>query len=155
MPSDVSPNVPPESDEDVSPVFFVDRSLGSNIVPERLREENLNVEIHADHFPPDEQDDSQWLREAGEKDWIILTKDQFIQRNPLELSAIARSGAKVFVQASNANLTGEEMGEIFASAHKRIIKVAKGHKAPFIAKVYRDASVEIYRSSDDLSEYVD
>ena len=33
------------------------------------------VERHADHFGPDEQDDSAWLTLAGKRGWAVLSAD--------------------------------------------------------------------------------
>ena len=50
--------------------FFVDRSLGSQIVPNALRQAGATVEIHDDHFSADEED-LVWLQEwtqSGERE---------------------------------------------------------------------------------------
>jgi len=54
--------------------------LGRNKVPGRLREAypDLSVIAHDDLFPQD-TDDEVWLRHAGERGWIVLTKDEKIR----------------------------------------------------------------------------
>lgn len=44
--------------------FFLDRSLGKEIVAEALRVAGAHVEIHDDRFPPDAKDED-WLNEVG------------------------------------------------------------------------------------------
>lgn len=60
-----------------STVFFVDRSLGGKTVPAALRQANLKVEVHADHFA-DDAPDVVWLLEGGKQDWVVLAKDKDI-----------------------------------------------------------------------------
>jgi hypothetical protein len=55
--------------------FFLDRSLGKEIVAQALRAAGADVEIHDDHFPPDAKDED-WLTEVGSLGWIVLTKDR-------------------------------------------------------------------------------
>jgi hypothetical protein len=45
--------------------FFIDRSLGSGLVPEALRRENERVVVHDDHFRQQDVADVVWLGEAG------------------------------------------------------------------------------------------
>ena len=58
-------------------MYFTDRDLGKRF-PEILRASGLNVERHADHFPP-ETPDEVWLEEVGKRGWIALTHDQRIR----------------------------------------------------------------------------
>jgi len=58
--------------------LFLDRSLGRRQVAEALRNAGARIEIHDDHFGP-ETTDEDWLREAGRRGWIVLTKDARIR----------------------------------------------------------------------------
>jgi hypothetical protein len=40
-----------------APTFFLDRSLGKNLVAEALRTAGVQVEVHDDHFAPDAKDE--------------------------------------------------------------------------------------------------
>jgi hypothetical protein len=54
-------------------VFFVDRCLGRQIVPDALKaalEPSERVEIHDDHFAQDARD-VQWLKSVGERGWGV------------------------------------------------------------------------------------
>ena len=55
------------------PVLFTDRDLGKKF-PEILRDADLTVERHADHFAPDCADEI-WLAEVGKRGWIAVTHD--------------------------------------------------------------------------------
>ena len=74
-------------------VFFVDRSLGKRVVARALRDAGARVEVHDDHFPQDATD-VEWLTHAGAQDWIILSKDERIRRNPLERNAFQQAGVR-------------------------------------------------------------
>lgn len=62
--------------------FFVDRSLGKSIL-EGLRAAGLSVRSMAEVYGEKSGQllaDDVWLRDAGENDWIVLTKDDAIRR---------------------------------------------------------------------------
>ena len=63
-------------------VFFIDRSLGIEPIRTELVKAGLVVEIHDDHFARDAED-RVWLRTAGERRWVVLTKDQRLRYRPL------------------------------------------------------------------------
>jgi predicted nuclease of predicted toxin-antitoxin system len=130
--------------------FFLDRALGSNYVAQALKQAGATVEVFAPHFPPD-CPDVVWLPEVSQRGWIILTKDDKIGRNPLEQIAIAQSAAKVFILAGG-NLTGKEMGNIFALALPKIQKLAQSHRPPFIARVYEGGIVRMWQDQKRLKK---
>lgn len=131
-----------------APIFFVDISLGKNQVAEALRDAGACVEIHADHFALDEKD-AVWLSEVAQRGWIILTKDQKIAYRTLEQVAIALSSARVFA-LSSGDISGDQMGEAFRKALKKMESLAKGYPSPFIAKVYKSGRVEPWRDRSHL-----
>jgi predicted nuclease of predicted toxin-antitoxin system len=130
--------------------FFLDRALGNHYVAQALVKAGATVEVCDDHFPPD-CPDVVWLPEVSERGWIILTKDDKIGRNPLEQIAIAQSEAKVFILAVG-NLTGKEMGQIFALALPRIAKLTQSHRSPFIARVYEGGIVRMWQDQKRLKK---
>lgn len=129
-------------------IFFVDRAISQKFVPTALRTAGAIVEIHTDHFAP-EAPDVEWLPAVSQKGWVVLTKDSNIGRNPLELIAIARANAKVFILVSG-NLNRQQMAEILVVALDRLQKLARGNKAPFVAKIYKGGKVKIWKSRSQL-----
>jgi predicted nuclease of predicted toxin-antitoxin system len=123
------------------PVFFLDRSLGKNRVATALRQAGVTIHIHDDHFSPDAKDED-WLAEAGQRGWIVLTKDHRIRYRHVERLALMRAGVAAFILTSG-DLQGEEMAQIFVKALPRITRFLKNHSRPFIAKVARDGSVSL------------
>jgi hypothetical protein len=113
-----------------------------------LREAGEKVERHADHFEPGTAD-VEWLTTIAEQGWMILVKDEAIGRRPLERDAVSRAGACVFVLASQ-QMTGPEMAEAFVKARNRMKQFARKHRGPFIAKVYRDGAVKMWKGAEDL-----
>ncbi|MEL6937517.1 MAG: hypothetical protein AAFO59_12745 [Cyanobacteria bacterium J06607_17] len=130
------------------PTFFIDRALGRKAVAIALRNAGAKIEIHDDHFPARALD-VEWLPIVGEREWLILTKDDAIGRRLLEQMAVASSGARVFVLASG-NLTGPEMADILVSALSRMQRFAQGNSKPFIAKVHRRGTVRMWQSRSQL-----
>ncbi len=119
------------------PEFFVDRSLGSAIVPAALRAAGLTVHALVDVYPKREDvDDETWIAESTAKGWVLLTKDRAIRRNQAEREAVARAGARMFCIPS-ASLTAAEMGQRFVDNRHRIIQHAR-KAGPYIYLVHRE-----------------
>lgn len=118
--------------------IFIDRSLGRKIA-EPLREAGANVFLHDDYFAQDVVDE-EWLAEVGTRGWIVLTKDKVIRRRTIEREALLNANVRAFFFMSG-NIPFAEVAQIIAKAlpgmHKFIVK----HEAPFIAGIYKDASV--------------
>jgi predicted nuclease of predicted toxin-antitoxin system len=133
--------------------FFIDRCLGSKKVVVALRQAGLTVEIHADHFAPDALD-IEWLPQVGEREWVVLTKDANISRRTLEKMAVARAEIRLFILASQ-NLASVEMIDILVQAIEPMKILVYNHPAPFIAKIYRNHQVEIWRSCEELLSELD
>jgi PIN like domain len=122
-----------------SPEFFVDRSLGKSIVG-GLRATGLTVHSMADIYGEKRAQllaDEVWLRDAGENDWIVLTKDDAIRRRPAERDALTDAAVRVFC-LTNRNLRGVEQAERFVSNRHRILRQSR-KPGPYIYGVYEES----------------
>jgi hypothetical protein len=123
------------------PEFFVDRSLGRHVVPDALREAGAVVNVMADVYGErigQGLADEEWLRDAGERQWVVLMKDAKIRYRPAELQVVIDHGLRAFC-LTNANLRGVDMAERFVQNLPRIIRVAEEKPGPYIYGVYSDA----------------
>ena len=77
-----------------------------------LRTAGLSVEVHDDHFPQDALD-PEWLRAVGERNWVVVTRDERIRYNVAEKQAIRRAKVRAFVLAAQGNLRAEMLAKIF------------------------------------------
>lgn len=131
--------------------YFIDRALGKS-VGFALQKLGVKIEFHQDHFASNSPD-IEWLPIVSQQGWIVLTKDTNIGRNILEIRAMAYSNAKVFTLVS-ANLNTAKMINIFEELIEKIDKIAQSNKAPFIAKMYKDATVKIWKNKTILQKYL-
>jgi hypothetical protein len=96
------------------PEFFIDRSLGRIAVPE-FRACGLVVhpmaEVYGEKIGQGLADET-WLRDVGERGWIVLMKDDAIRRRPAEREALIAGGVRAFC-LTNAQLRGEEQARRF------------------------------------------
>ena len=106
-----------------------------------LRRAGATVHVHDDHFPPAAKDE-EWLTQAGQKNWIVLTKDHRIRYRNLERAALMKAGVGAFVLTAG-DLKGDEMAQIFVKALPAISKFLRKHRSPLIAKVARSSSVSM------------
>lgn len=72
---------------------------------------------------------------------MLLTKDKRIRRNEAETTALMNAGVAAFVLTSG-NLTGQQQGEAFAKALRRMQGMLRAHRVPFVATVTRDGVVQ-------------
>jgi hypothetical protein len=121
-------------------VFFIDRSLGKRVIPDRLRETGLTVEVHDDHFAQNAPDE-EWLTEVGKRGWYVITRDDRIRYRRLEAEAVRNARVGMFVVVSK-NLTGPQAADAIVKAVNRIRRYIRSHRRPFLAKIYRDGRVE-------------
>src|SRR5947209_12353753 len=76
--------------------FFLERSCGGKTVLHELRKAGLRIEPHSRWFKHNTPDEV-WLRQVGEKKWVVLMRDQKIGKRLLQLNALLTSGVKAFV----------------------------------------------------------
>src|SRR6478609_2522541 len=94
-------------------VFFTDKMLGLFTVPNALRAIGERVECKTDHFDQD-ADDTVWVPEVGRRGWIILSADENLKHNHIEIVALLKSNTHSFLLTSG--FTGPEMANAFVTA---------------------------------------
>lgn len=127
------------------PEFFIDRSLGRRIVPEALRACELAVHTMADVYGErvgQGLKDETWLRDVGERGWVVLMKDDAIRRRPAEREALIASGVRVFC-LTNAQLRGEEQARRLVQNRHRMLRQAM-RPGPYIYGVYVDRISQLW-----------
>lgn len=128
-------------------VFFVDRSLGEQTVPNLLRENGLNIENHSKHFSQNAPD-IEWLIKYGENDWIVLAKDKNIKKNPLERQVLLNAKVAAFF-LTRGEYKGEEMAQAILKALKKIANLIQSQQKPFIARIDIHGKVKLWIDHKD------
>jgi hypothetical protein len=121
--------------------YFVDECLGRHFVVEALREAGAHVEVHYQHFQPGSPD-AEWLPVAGQRQWIVLTKDRHIRRRELEIQAIVNARVRAFVLTA-ADLTGREQAVAFVRALSKMNRMSAASRGPFIGRVGESGGISI------------
>lgn len=127
----------------MSLVWFTDRDLGKRF-PEILAAAGLNVERHADLFPPDGSDE-QWLEHCGRNGRIGVTHNERIRYTPNELAAVVEHRVALLVVVGKVPLA--ELAQNFVNTLPRIEAFVRAHGPPYIAKVYRPPATELARNA--------
>ena len=128
-------------------IFFIDRCLGNKLA-DTLRNVGATVEIHDDHFDPDMKDED-WLREVGERNWVVLTKDKKIASRRLELLGVAQGGVQLFAFVGG-DIPGVVVAQAFVNALENMRGFMRGNPAPFIAKVHQSGMVKSCKKRKEL-----
>ncbi|GAB3614462.1 hypothetical protein GCM10027415_28020 [Humibacter ginsengisoli] len=119
--------------------FFIDRGVGSRIVPEGLRAAGWIVLTMDERYGMAKSqlvDDPVWIREASERGEVLITKDRNVAKRPFEAEAISAAEARVLVIASG-NLTGQEALTRLVSNETRIERAA-ADPGPWVLGVYAE-----------------
>ena len=119
--------------------FFLDRGVGSRIVPEGLRAAGWIVTTMDERYGREASQgiaDTTWIRDASRAGEVVITKDRAIAKRPLEAEAIYYSEARVFAIAS-AQITGPEQLERLLSNASRIERLSI-QPGPWVFGVYAD-----------------
>lgn len=117
-----------------SPQFFLDRGLGSVIVPSGLRDRGWHFTTMDERYGPDasqEVADVDWIREATERGECLITKDVAIARNPAEAEVVYNCDARVFA-ITNAQITGPAMQARLIQHEVVIFRWARRTPPPFV-----------------------
>lgn len=120
-----------------APEFFIDRSLGRHELADALRAEGFVAHTLASVYGEDRAQrvrDEEWIALAGERGWVVLTKDDAIRRRPAEIGAVERARVRMFC-LTNAGLRGPEQIERFLSNIHRIAQRSR-RPGPWICGVY-------------------
>ena len=80
-----------------------------------LRAADLKVEVHDDHFRQDALD-PEWLTAVGEKNWIVVTRDERIRYNVAEKQAMRRAKVRAFVLGAQGDLRADMLAQNFLKA---------------------------------------
>jgi hypothetical protein len=117
--------------------FFLDRGLGSLVVPRALRAAGWVLETMDERYGADrsqEIQDTQWIEEATLRGDVLLCKDLAIARNALEAQVIYMSGARAFA-LSNAALAGPTMAQWYLDNEEKIMTTARRAEGPYVMAV--------------------
>ena len=128
--------------------FFLDKGLGRYIVRNALRDAGAIVEIHEDHFPAD-CPDTEWIKAVGKRGWVILSKDEHIRTNQLEVIELLQADTQVFI-LGGSQLTGSEMAQAFVAALPDMLRFINKFVTPFVASISRTGTVRMLLTHDEL-----
>jgi predicted nuclease of predicted toxin-antitoxin system len=106
-----------------------------------LRQAGATVEVHDDLFHQGAADEV-WLQAAGEKSWVVLTKDKNIRYHAREKTTLLAYGVRAFVLTAKA-LNADEMAATFVKALPEIVKLLESSDGPFVATVTRQGVIRV------------
>jgi PIN like domain len=115
----------------------MDRSLGSHIVPDALRNAGWELETMDERYGADVSQliqDTLWIEEATDRGDVILCKDLRIARNRLEAAVINRRLARAFGLARR-DIDGPTMARCFLNNEQRIFRMARHAAGPYVVSV--------------------
>jgi predicted nuclease of predicted toxin-antitoxin system len=100
------------------------------VVAEALRDAGMQVMTHGEIFAPDAPDQD-WLSFAGERGYIVLTKDRRIRRKLLEIEAIKQARVRAVILTVKG-AKGAEIAGVILKALPRIVRSVADREGPCI-----------------------
>lgn len=115
--------------------FYVDASIPV-AVRRALAEVRDDVRFAGEPGAPKENtQDRQWLKTAGDNDWVVLKRDKKIRTRPGERDALIEAGVRTFCLTGAGNYTRWQTLELLATRWRRIEEVASTVAGPYIYSV--------------------
>lgn len=127
----------------MTPVFFIDRSVGKNVVATALRAAGATVEVHDDHFKQDAVDE-EWLPAVGRRGWAVITSDDRIRYRAVEREAAISAGVALFI-FTGKRIRAAAIAEALVQALPAMLQLLENHPRPFVAKVSRTGIVALLK----------
>ncbi|MBI5868192.1 MAG: DUF5615 family PIN-like protein [candidate division Zixibacteria bacterium] len=112
--------------------FFLDNNLGRQLA-DGMHAFGEDVTHILDHFKPDSRD-TDWLPIVGEKQWILITRDERIRYNPLEKAELVSNGVGAFFLGGK-NRSRCELIQQLVRNWPRIKELAGATKRPFAFRI--------------------
>lgn len=114
-------------------MIFIDRSIPKSVA-QALKSVRNDVIWLEDVFPDDTPDPT-WLAEAGEKGWLVITRDKKIRTRPGERAAIAAAGVGCFVLTQKKDPSKWEYLKLLAQTLDEIERIFDETPKPFLFEV--------------------
>jgi hypothetical protein len=114
-------------------IFFLDRNLGSKQLAALLENAGFVVKVHDSYFKRDEADDV-WLASCGRRQWVAITPDRRILKDPVSMAAIGANKGRVFFLPKN-NQNPQVWAPILTSAWTELNKILTTRTPPFIGHI--------------------
>jgi hypothetical protein len=123
--------------------FFLDRSIGRFKCARPLRDAGLRIEIHDDHFAQNTADE-EWIARCGRENWVVITGDIWKRgrKEAPQVNAVAFGRVRVFQLATN-DIPSELWAQAILKAERKILKILKMNKGPFMARVTPGGNVTV------------
>jgi hypothetical protein len=118
---------------DAAALLLIDRCAWSRKLGEALNQAGIQFVAHHEIFAP-ACPDEEWMKVAGQKGWIVLTRDQAIRRKPNELKAFREAKLIMFALASG-NASAEDTARLVVALYPRILRKARSSKPPAMFSV--------------------
>lgn len=115
--------------------FFLDYQIGRYVVAGALREAGARVEVHIDHFAQNAPD-LEWIPRVGLEEWVLITKDKNIRRNPLERKAYENSKVRGFI-VTGKDMGGQELADLLTRCLSGMTRRATGRPGPLLFTISR------------------
>ncbi len=90
----------------------------------------IHVVLHDEHFKDPKTPDHVWVKEIGQRGWIMVTCDAATMRCPLFLRALRRSTARVFILDEMEGVSLEAKAECVIRRYDQMLSICEKREPP-------------------------
>ncbi len=127
------------------PVLFIDRCAWSHVLGEALAAAAIPYVAHPSRFRHDTPDD-EWLAQAADEAWLVVTRDRRIRYRVNELRAAVQARLHLFV-FTQGGLRAVETAQILVQAYPAILRCVASRQPPAFWSLQRGGAVVPLRFS--------
>jgi predicted nuclease of predicted toxin-antitoxin system len=127
----------------LDPTFVLDENMAGSIVT-RIQEAGFPVKAFVDLFDRGLTDEILLEKIATRPDLFLITKDSDFRYKPAVKKALLAHRVGVFIITSGGNKSGVMLADLIISAWPRLVKFARKHPRPFVARITSDSHVVLH-----------
>jgi predicted nuclease of predicted toxin-antitoxin system len=124
-------------------VIFIDRSIPRSVA-DSIKTSRSDVCWLEDLFPHD-ADDHDWLAQAGDEAWLVITHDKKVRTRPGERRAIIEHGVGCFILTYKQDLSKLEIANLILSLLEEMEERFRKTPRPFIYTVSKTGEFRRYQ----------
>jgi hypothetical protein len=125
--------------------------LGKYKCADGLKEAGLKIVIHDDIFHQ-KTEDVEWIAYCAKQNYVAITGDRWGKgrKEAAQIKAVAAGNVRVFQLATN-EIPSELWAHAILRAEKKILRILKENRGPFMARITPGAHVTILQGYFDES----
>jgi hypothetical protein len=114
--------------------FYFDTTHGK-LIPRLLKGVGMDVRHYAHFGLSADADDEEWISHCAEHEWVIISGDKTIARDPHERQAVINGKCKVFMLDDSDVTPTEDWAAALVTARQKIVEIVLRTNGPYFVLI--------------------